>query len=66
MSIKVRCPKNNSHNQFITVAHVVEEWVVDKKGNWITTLGSLETSVPPNKDNGWACYFCGEEAIVED
>jgi hypothetical protein len=64
--LKARCPKNKKHNRFVTVAHVAEDWVVDEKGNWMETIGTLETTAPPNIHNTWACHFCGEEAIVED
>ena len=64
--MRARCPKDPAHKEFITTAHVVEEWVVDEEGNWIETLQSLETAHPPHKDNCWSCAECGEEAKVTD
>ena len=65
--MKAVCPNNEEHKAFHTVAHVVQDWKVDEKGNWLETIDeSLETSSPPNKDNTWTCAICGEEAIVSD
>jgi len=61
-----RCPENPKHDRFVTVAHIVEEWVVDEGGNWIETLGSIETSVPPDSGNVWVCHICGETAEVTE
>ena len=61
-----KCPNDPNHKRFITTAHVVEEWVVDKHGNWIDTIQSLETTHRPDKDNVWNCYECGAIAVFEE
>lgn len=67
LMMKAICPKNEEHKQFITVAHVMQDWLVDEQGNWLETVDeSLETSFPPNKDNLWTCAVCGAEAILHD
>ena len=64
--MKAICPKDPDHKIFITTAHVMEEWLVDEKGNWIETLSSLETTHAPDFDNIWTCGICGTEAKKED
>jgi len=62
--MKAVCPKDPSHKEFITVAHVAEDWVVDEHGNWISTIASTETVAKPNPDNEWTCNICGAKAEV--
>ncbi len=58
------CPKNSNHVKFFTIAHVVEEWKVDKNGHYIDTVECLETAQEPCIENIWTCAVCGTEAIV--
>lgn len=62
--MKARCPNNPEHKQFVTTAHVVEEWVVGEDGSWQKTLGSLETAVGPDPGNIWTCHECDAQAEV--
>lgn len=65
--MKAICPKNKDHKEFITVAHVTQDWRVDEKGNFLKVVDDcLEVTHDPNKDNIWSCAICGAEAIVED
>ncbi len=65
--MKARCPKNPSHKEFITVAHVTEYWRVDESGSFKDTTGeSGEVTAPPSPLNLWTCYECGAEAIVKE
>ena len=64
--MKAVCTNNPKHNKFVTTAHVVQEWVVDKEGNFIkiTKRGyCLEVTHKPSSDNCWTCEICG--AIAE-
>jgi len=59
------CPNNMNHTQFITVAHIAQDWVVDKNGYFLEVHeDSLETVAPPNTGNTWTCKECGAEAMV--
>lgn len=58
------CPKNSRHKKFVTVAHVMEEWLVDEHGNYTETTESLQTSFPPDPGNIWTCAECGSQAMV--
>ena len=60
------CPKNPGHKKFITTAHEVHEWVVDKQGEFIKDLGFIDTAHGPTKGNLWTCKTCGTEAKVSD
>lgn len=62
--MEARCPNNPEHKQFVTVAHVMEDWLVDEHGNWVETLGSGETSFKPDPGNIWTCHVCGAQAEV--
>lgn len=65
MPLLAKCPKDDSHKKFITVAHVSEDWCVDENGNFIESRGILETVAPPQPENTWVCDVCGAEAEVK-
>lgn len=62
----ITCPNNAKHNEFITTAHVVEEWIVNKKGDWQETITTLETANGPTKGNLFTCLECGAEAHTKE
>jgi succinate dehydrogenase/fumarate reductase-like Fe-S protein len=67
--MKATCPKNKKHKKFITTAHVMQEWVVDEKGNFLEVEDgghNLEVTQDPDPANIWHCAICGEQATVED
>lgn len=64
--MKAICPKDANHKEFITVAHVTQDWKVDERGEYLEVIETLETTHGPNTGNTWTCNICGEEAIVED
>jgi len=60
----VKCPKNPSHKKFRTTAHVMQEWLVDAKGEFLGVIQhSLEVSHGPDLDNLWRCAECGAQAV---
>lgn len=61
-----RCPNDPNHERFVTTAHVVEEWLVNKNGDWIDTIQCLEITHGPDKNNVWNCFECGAIAVVEN
>jgi len=63
--ITARCPHSCTNGEFITTAHVMEEWKVDEHGEFIEVITSLETTHGPDSANIWTCAECGAEAIVE-
>lgn len=64
--LKARCPNDSEHKEFVTVAHVSEDWIVDDQGNFIQNLGSIEIVAGPCKGNTWTCRKCNAEAVVTD
>ena len=60
------CPNNPDHKRFSTTARVLEEWQVDEHGNFLASLGCLETVHGPNPGNLWYCCECEDatEAVV--
>jgi hypothetical protein len=59
------CPKNPEHKQFITTAHVMQDWKVDECGNFIECVDdAVETTHGPNAQTLWTCAICGAEANV--
>jgi hypothetical protein len=63
--MKAVCPNNENHKEFITTAHVMQDWKVDDEGNWIETIdASVQTSHKPDPDNIWTCSVCNKEAKV--
>lgn len=63
--MKATCPTSKKHKRFTTVAHVMEEWLVDENGNFMEVKESLQTTHGPNPGNIWTCVECGAEAKVE-
>lgn len=59
------CPNDSKHKTFLTVAHVMEEWLVDEHGEFIQVKESLQTDHGPDPGNIWRCATCGAEANVE-
>lgn len=64
--MKATCPNSPDHKQFITVAHVMQEWVVDETGIFQEALETIETTHRPDSGNIWTCRVCGADANVED
>lgn len=65
--MKAVCPTSPDHNEFITVAHIAQDWVVDRDGDFIEQYGTeSETIAHPCVGNTWQCKICWEEAIVTD
>ena len=62
--MKATCPKDPTHNRFITCAHVMEDWLVDEHGNFEEQLLVLETIHGPCVGNVWTCAICHTEAVV--
>jgi len=65
MALKATCPTSPDHKRFITQATVIEEWVVDERGNWMETLQAIETHKSPDERNTWTCKECGAWATIE-
>jgi hypothetical protein len=64
--MKARCPNNKDHKEFITVAHVMQDWKVDEHGEFIAVVEECsQVSFKPDSGNIWTCAICGAEAIVE-
>jgi hypothetical protein len=58
------CPKDPTHKQFITVAHVSQDWLVDSNGAYLAFMGEGENIAEPNAGNTWKCLVCETEAQV--
>lgn len=64
--MKATCPNNHEHKEFLTVAHVTQDWKVDENGQFLEEIETLETTYGPNVNNIWSCAICGAEATVID
>lgn len=66
--MKATCPTNPEHKEFITVAHVSQDWKVDDEGNFLEVSGpdAVDTVAGPHSGNSWECTECGAEANVTD
>jgi hypothetical protein len=62
--MKAICTNNAAHTEFLTTAHVMEEWRVDSEGNWIETTETIQIDHGPDPDNYWNCAICGAYAMV--
>lgn len=62
--MKATCPKDLTHDRFLTTAHVMELWLVDPEGGWVETRECMDTTHAPDPGNTWTCAICGAEATV--
>lgn len=65
MRSKHICPSCGG-KEFITTAHVVQNWLVDENGNFVKDKGMNIVVEEPDDENTWTCVNCGREGIVED
>lgn len=59
------CSKSAYHARFITAAHVRQDWVVDRAGNFLDVVSTTETVHGPDPEQVWVCAVCGAQASVE-
>lgn len=60
------CPNDPEHKTFLTVAHVMQDWLVDPEGEHIETKDEcLQVSFKPDPGNLWHCATCGADAVHE-
>lgn len=60
------CP-NCGGKEFITTAHVAQDWKVDENGNFIELVqDATDIIAEPNDDNIWTCASCGSEAVINE
>lgn len=63
--MKVVCSKNIEHDEFLTVAHVMQDQKVDSEGNFLEVYDDcVEVTHTPDIDNYWQCAICGAMAIT--
>jgi len=54
--LKITCPKNAKHNRFVTTAHVMQDWIIDKDGNFVRCLNEcVLVDKGPEKGNYFTC-----------
>lgn len=64
---KAVCPNNPAeHKKFVTVAHIMEDWVVDERGDFVEVYDEGEVTDGPDEGNFWTCLECGARAKFED
>lgn len=63
---KATCPTDPSHDRFVTTAHVQQDWVVNRDGDFVSELATLDTTHGPDSGNEWTCQTCGASALVSD
>lgn len=57
-----RCPKCGCET-FYATAHVTQDWLMDKHGNWIKTVSDCEeVKFFPDDMDLWECMDCGYTA----
>lgn len=62
------CPTDIRHDKFVTVAHVSENWIVDREGNFERVASNPDQQMihGPTEDNEWRCATCGSCADFTD
>lgn len=60
-----KCPYCGNKEKFVVSAHIIEDWVVDRHGEFIEVdKECVDVAHYPDDDDIWYCIECGEEAIV--
>jgi hypothetical protein len=55
------------HIEFSTTAHVMQDWKVDRFGNFLSSIDDcLQVTHAPDAGNIWTCLTCNEEAEVSN
>ena len=58
------CP-NMCDANFITTAHVMQDWEVNSYGDYVKTINDcLQVTHKPDDDNIWSCSKCSAEAVI--
>lgn len=64
--MKLICPNNPNHKEFIAVAHVSQEWTVDANGEFVSVEDDcLDVLHKPSQDDYFDCKICGMKAQVK-
>lgn len=58
------CPKDTSHQKFLTQVQVVSTWEVDRNGALLREVIQIEKEIVPAPRNAWTCAVCGAPALV--
>lgn len=62
---EIVCSKDKSHKEFLTTAHVVQNWKVDSDGGFLSVRDDcVKVAYDPNIDIDWKCAICGAKAIT--
>ena len=62
---KMVCP-NGCNTNFTTTGHIMQEWEVDCKGNFVSVTDEcLQMTHGADFDNIWTCIVCGSEGVPE-
>lgn len=66
--MKITCPNDASHDRFVTVVHVTEDWIVNSKGEFEEVFegGGGEVVHGPHPDNMYTCATCGANCKTEE
>lgn len=66
--MKITCPRNAEHKEFITVAHVSQDWIVDEAGDFLKLHGpdAIETVAGPNVGNTFTCVACMNDTTAKE
>lgn len=60
-----KCPHCGNTERFIAPAVVVQDWIVDKDGEYIDTYEDcIDVITYPDEEITWYCAECYEEAII--
>ena len=60
-----KCPNCGSEEFFVT-AHVTQDWLVDKHGEFVQVENDcVEVTHQPKNDDLWICADCGYDAAGE-
>lgn len=62
-----KCPNHPEHKEFITCAHVMQDWKVDAHENFVDIVdASVQTTHGPHPENSWTCAICAVETVVTE
>ena len=64
--MKIKCPANPNHDEFVVSVRVAQDWKVDGNGNFLECINDCtDVYQYPNSNDYYTCSICGETAVVK-
>jgi hypothetical protein len=63
--MKLRCPKDPEHKEFVMTAMVPETWILDEDGDCIDAMEATEGAIEADLNTA-RCQVCSVLVVIEE